>query len=336
MSRTPNDDKLDESSRLILHGEDPEEYEELKQSWLAEFNAGTFSPLQLILLLVDAHWSWKRNQRRCHEFECSLAEKSPVDWTDQDHRHLTNFMRYSTAAERSFHRCFTDLEKYRSTRAREQFSEERIRLRAIEIAARKEREARANLDALQKAAQQAETKADRAAKQAEDAETRAANQAKKDEEAAAKFIKDRLTVEWTKARQWVEIQTDEETGEFTIEYFPQNETLIQELRHKDKPDMLYRYLNFVHGVPDQFAFTMPPDAQCKKLGGLVLHRMEWHTWLKQIAFEKETRNGLPGPIQGRTYHRWETWRDNQKDRIAQGLQFRDWKCQRSDWKSPQQ
>ena len=158
---------------------------------------------------------------------------------------------------------------------REQFSQERIELRKIEISAKLARNARAKQEDLQRSAQQADAKA---AKQAEDAETRAAKQAKKDEEAAAKFIKDRLTVEWTKARQWVEIQTDEETGEFTIEYFPQNETLIQELRHKDKPDMLYRYLNFVHGVPEEFAFTMPPDAQCKKLGGLVLHRMEWHTW----------------------------------------------------------
>ncbi len=326
MSRTPHDDKFgNELERLILPGEDPEEYEEIKQSWLVEFNASTFSPLQLVLLLVEAHWSWKRNRRRCNDFEFSLAEKSPIDWTDQDHRNLTNFTRYRTAAERSFHRCFSNLEKHRSTRVRERLSEERIRLKGIEIAAQKERDARAYLNAQQESVQQAEAKVDRATKQAETAETRATNQAKKDEEAAAKFIKDRLITEWTKGRQWVEIHTHVETGQFTVEYFPQNETLIDEFRHKDKPEMLYRYLHFMNGVPDEFAFTMPPDTQYKKLGGLVLHRMEWHTWLKQIAFEKETRDGLPGPIQGRTYHRWETWRDNQKDRMAQGLPFRDWK-----------
>ncbi len=330
MSRTPHDDKIDNKlERLILPGEDPEEYEEIKQSWFADYNPGTFSPLQLVLLLVNAQWLWIRNRRRCEDFEFSLAEKSPADWTDLDHRNLTNFTRYRTTAERSFHRCFSNLEKHRSTRVRERLSEERIRLKGIEIAAQKERDARAYLDAQHKSVQQAEAKVDRATKQAETAETRAANQAKKDEEAAAKFIKDRLITEWTKGRQWVEIHTHVETGQFTVEYFPQNETLIDEFRHKDKPEMLYRYLHFMNGVPDEFAFTMPPDAQYKKLGGLVLHRMEWHTWLKQIVFEKETRDGLPGPIQGRTYHRWETWRDNQKDRIAQGLPFRD-------WKSPQQ
>ncbi len=314
------------SKRLILPGESSEEFETLQQGWRTDYESGIFIPQPLLSNVIEAHWLLLRNQNRCNDFEFSLAEKSPADWTDQDHRNLTNFTRYRTAADRSFHRCLTDLEKYRSTRLREQFSEERIELRKIEISTKIIRKASAKQEDLEQSTKQAQREADKAQKQAEDAAKATAQQAKKDEEAAAKFVKDRLTIEWTKGRQWVEIHTHVETGEFTIEYFPQNETLIDEFRHKDKPEMLYRYLHFMNGVPDEFAFTMPPDAQYKKLGGLVLHRMEWHVWLKQIVFEKETRNGLPGPIQGRTYHRWETWRDNQKDRIAQGLPFKDWKA----------
>ena len=128
------------SNTLILPGEDPDEYEQMKEGWFTDYNPGTFSPLTLVLNVVKAHWFMLRNQRRCSEFEVSLALKSPIDWTDKDHRNLTNFMRYRTAAERSFHRSFTDLEKYRSSRVREHHSAERIRLMGLEYAARIERD----------------------------------------------------------------------------------------------------------------------------------------------------------------------------------------------------
>ncbi len=128
------------ANAFILPGEDPEEYEQMKEGWFTDYNPGTFAPLTLVLNVVKAHWFMLRNQRRCSEFEVSLAEKSPINWTDKDHRNLTNFMRYRTAAERSFHRSFTDLEKYRSSRVREHHSEERIRLMGLEYAARIERD----------------------------------------------------------------------------------------------------------------------------------------------------------------------------------------------------
>ena len=128
------------SNTLILSGEDPEEYEQIKEGWFTDFNPGSFAPLTLVLNVVKAQWFMLRNQRRCSEFEISLSEKSPIDWTDKDHRNLTNFMRYRTAAERGFNRCFNDLEKYRSTRVREHHSAERIRLKGLEYAAKIERD----------------------------------------------------------------------------------------------------------------------------------------------------------------------------------------------------
>ncbi len=128
------------SNTLILSGEDPEEYEQIKEGWFTDYNPGSFAPLTLVLNVVKAQWFMLRNQRRCSEFEISLAEKSPIDWTDKDHRNLTNFMRYRTAAELIFNRCFNDLEKYRSTRVREHHSAERIRLKGLEYAAKIERD----------------------------------------------------------------------------------------------------------------------------------------------------------------------------------------------------
>ncbi len=181
------------SNTLILPGEDPEEYEQIKEGWFTDYNPGSFAPLTLVLNVVKAHWFMLRNQRRCSEFEFSLAEKSPIDWTDKDHRNLTNFMRYRTAAERSFNRCFSDLEKYRSTRVREHHSAERIRLAGLEYAAKIERDRLKSEAAIPPSEPESAAMAQKQAVPHADKEAKVTDmQGNKEPRTAAKFLDDHL------------------------------------------------------------------------------------------------------------------------------------------------
>jgi hypothetical protein len=88
--------------------------------------------------------------------------------------------------------------------------------------------------------------------------------------------------------QWVEITIED--GVVKTELFPSNEVLIKEGQAKwPPPEIIYRRLNFVDGIPDNYAWAGINDENHRKWGGCGLQRMTVDTWLGVI--EEEARRG---------------------------------------------
>ncbi len=61
------------------------------------------------------------------------------------------------------------------------------------------------------------------------------------------------------------------------------------------PELVYRRLNFPHGIPAEYRWTANPDAQQVELGGMGTQRMTVDTWLEVIEREAANGTGHVGP-----------------------------------------
>lgn len=93
--------------------------------------------------------------------------------------------------------------------------------------------------------------------------------------------------------QWVEVRIRNGKTETTL--YPSNEEL---LKRKEKmeppPNIVYRRLNFVDGVPPEYYWTTN-DPGRRKLGGHGIQRMSVETWLETIEAEERRGTGHLGP-----------------------------------------
>jgi hypothetical protein len=101
------------------------------------------------------------------------------------------------------------------------------------------------------------------------------------------------TKRFIRHEQWIEIEIRE--GKTVTSYYPPNDE-FEELRLKmdPPPDMIYRRLNFVHGVPLDYMWVNPtPDFQL--YGGLFLQRITLEEWPSILAAEKQSLHGMVIP-----------------------------------------
>lgn len=97
--------------------------------------------------------------------------------------------------------------------------------------------------------------------------------------------------------QWVEIQV--ENGKTVTRLYPSNEKLIEQGQSMlPPPELVYRRLNFVHGVPEEYLWAMPPDEQTRRYGGGGIQRMTTDRWLEVIEWEQASGTGHIGPCRG--------------------------------------
>lgn len=99
--------------------------------------------------------------------------------------------------------------------------------------------------------------------------------------------------------QWIEITR--KNGEIITKCYPPNaefERLRQEM--DPPPSLIYRRLNFVHGVPEEYSWCYPP-IHMKQFGGHYLLRLTTEDWLD--VMQRERRDGnqrvLPSKSQRR-------------------------------------
>jgi hypothetical protein len=96
--------------------------------------------------------------------------------------------------------------------------------------------------------------------------------------------------------QWVEI-TRKDGKTITTFYPPNAEFERRRLEMDPPPSLIYRRLNFVHGVPKEYNWTNPtPSIQI--WGGCLLHRMKVGLALrhaKGTRHRQRTRRSLPEP-----------------------------------------
>jgi hypothetical protein len=93
--------------------------------------------------------------------------------------------------------------------------------------------------------------------------------------------------------QWVQIRIRD--GKTDTKLYPPNETLLERKEKMDPPpNIVYRRLNFVDGVPPEY-YWATNDVRRREFGGHGIQRMSVETWLQTIAEEKRRGTGHLGP-----------------------------------------
>ncbi|HSU30543.1 MAG TPA: hypothetical protein VLJ11_04860 [Bryobacteraceae bacterium] len=122
----------------VLPGEDESLWREVEQDWLTEYNPQTATSKAFVTEAALAFWAKARCRRHLEQVEFSLSGKNAMGWTEDDHRTYSRFLRYKTAADRSFSRAFKDLEYLRKARMSEtealRRTEERLEKLQLDLA----------------------------------------------------------------------------------------------------------------------------------------------------------------------------------------------------------
>lgn len=93
--------------------------------------------------------------------------------------------------------------------------------------------------------------------------------------------------------QWIEVRRVD--GKTVTTFYPPNHELEESrLKMNPKPSLIYRRVNFVHGVPPEYHWT-DPSPEVEKLGGLFLQRATPGDWLKVMEAERKLQNKIMVP-----------------------------------------
>ena len=89
-------------------------------------------------------------------------------------------------------------------------------------------------------------------------------------------------------QQWIEVKRV--NGQTVSKFFPTNAEFEKERLEMDPPpSLIYRRLNFVNGVPDEYSWTNPTPV-VKIRGGHFLHRMLVEDWPEVMDAERREGN----------------------------------------------
>ncbi|MGH9582557.1 MAG: hypothetical protein ACRD4O_06445 [Bryobacteraceae bacterium] len=263
------------ATALILPDENEDDFNELKEGWFADYNPETLPAHALVWETVTAHWHLLRVHRRYNEAELALFKNqpNPLLWSEDQHKSIERFTRYRTAAERSFHRVFNALEQLRKSRHREADLLRRAEERAAVIQLR-----------WMKAQQDSQPKSVPRPPQPAPAPKEGffcGQNAKKNQRKIP--ILD----------QWAEITIV--NGQTVTLLVPSNKELIEEGKAMDPPpELVYRRLNFVDGIPSEYHWATA-SLERRERGGMATQRMTVETWLETIAREEAAATGHIGP-----------------------------------------
>jgi hypothetical protein len=96
--------------------------------------------------------------------------------------------------------------------------------------------------------------------------------------------------------QWVEVTVED--GRTVTALYPANKLLAEEADSMStKPDLVYRRINFVNGVPSEYRWTNPSDS-LRRFGGMGIQRMRFETWRRAVRTEQAQGTGHLGPVEG--------------------------------------
>jgi hypothetical protein len=94
------------SGQILIPGEDPAEFEELRSGFFQEHQPATTTEIALVNGMAQHHWFTQRAMRLQNEHITN-------------HTKLALYLRYQTTHERAFHKCLSDLLKLRKQMAQE-------------------------------------------------------------------------------------------------------------------------------------------------------------------------------------------------------------------------
>ena len=109
------------SEALILPNEKEDDWLQLRQAWIDDYQPDNSTFLSLLVETARAEWFLRRKTREYQKLEQSLYQNygDSIDWSEEDHRAIERFTRYLTTAERRFHRHRNAVEQTRKNREME-------------------------------------------------------------------------------------------------------------------------------------------------------------------------------------------------------------------------
>jgi len=269
---------------LILPDETQEEYDELRNGWMAEFEPEGHQERRLVEKLILNDWLQQRAERWLLEVEARVVEETAdaTDWSGEQHHKVELMQRYKTTAERAFYRSWNAVQSLRKDFMREQRDMHNLRTENVELHSKlghaegKCERTEERLASVEKQAKREEADAKTPAQQIFQGQN-------------SKKKQGRLPV----LEQWVEVKVVD--GKTVTELTPSNEGLIKRGKEMHPPPVLvYRRLHFMHGVPIEYDWAAPTP-EMRRWGGGGLQRMTVDTWLELIEREKEYEGGHIGP-----------------------------------------
>ena len=296
------------SNTLILEGESREEFRQLLDSWMYDYNPTNSVLVELVRQVVIAQWLLirKRGRYNQNEHRTEKEESNCLNWTEEHHKDMERFGRYMRQAERQFSNALANLERVRGRSFREgmQLQKAQERAAAIEMkraaaldqeraaviererAAVIERERAATIEQERAAAFPAERKKPAAPPQATNSKEDPSQPPASATRSQTLFQGQNNPKKKRKIQlleQWVEVTIED--GQTVTRLFPSNKNLIEHGKTLlPPPELVYRRLNFPHGVPPEYEWTGLREKQ-KPLGGCGIQRMTTDQWLDLIERE---------------------------------------------------
>jgi Fe2+ or Zn2+ uptake regulation protein len=241
----------------LLPWEKQSDYDAVVAGWNEHWQPEDFQEDKLVKALIYNDWMHRRAERWLAEAEASIAEEieNPLDWTAEQERKLQLLQRYKTSAERAFYRAWSVLEGLRKDTVRRDLT--LTKQQGLIASLRQENE--------RLKGQKPEAKAQ--------AQT-------------AKKKQNKITT----LEQWVEIEVAP-SGETITKCFPPHEEMVKKYQKTSPaPDLVYRRLNFINGVPAEYYWTTS-DERIRESGGMGIQRLRPEDWLKVMEEEKALGTG---------------------------------------------
>ncbi len=268
------------TSVVVLAGEKQEDYDKVARGWNEYWEPADYQEEKLVETLILNDWLHRRAQRWQLAAEARVMGENgpdPMDWPVEQQRKLEAAQRFKAAAERAFYRAWSALRGLGKDIMRDNRRETALQHKV-------------DLLELQREAQKAKAEQTAPKAKSETALTPAQKlfQGQKSPKKRKKIpILD----------QWVEIEVSP-AGKTVTTLHPSNEILIQDGQKKwPPPEMVYRRMHFVHGVPHEYAWTTS-DERIRAAGGMGIQRMTVDTWLEVIEKEKALGTGHLLPCGG--------------------------------------
>jgi hypothetical protein len=254
------------SERLLLPGENKEEWNKLLESWFDDYRPQTKTFANLLVHTAEAEWLLRRNAKNYNELQNSLSE-NPLAWTEDDHKQLERFSRYRTTAERRFVRFRQAVEQ-----TRKNLEIEAHRRSMLDLAFLKERNQTTG-----------KTSKPSSVSQGSESETTASEP----------YVLLSEIKPIPSLRQSVEVRVKDGITKTTIH--PSNEELIEKSKTKDPPaELIYRTIHFCDGFPPEYEWA-------RNLGSWTSNAREQvftpAQWLSAIERERQTGSGHIGPAE---------------------------------------
>ncbi|MBV9156229.1 MAG: hypothetical protein JO097_08190 [Acidobacteriaceae bacterium] len=280
---------------------------------MSAYQPDSAAATELVEQLIREKWYLQRNLRRYEELERELSPFPFPSWTAEQHKQFQLALRYKTAAERAVSRAMHDLQAWIKSRQQQenqmhkaekelfgswfkvsgvQWKNEITMTKLIGKAQAQNVDISEPVAAMANSQKQLRATIDRIGKKIEESSAPASR-------AKTLFQGQYHPKKLRKIPildQWIEITV--ENGHTVTKLFPANDRLIQEGQAMDPPpEMVYRRLNFVNGVPPEYHWATKDEGR-RQRGGMGVQRMSIDTWLDVIDREQADPSGHIGPCGG--------------------------------------